>query len=41
MYASSICIGTPLKDDRGVHRAEIENSDMDIDGVHVKKKSRP
>lgn len=38
MATFSIFVGTPLKVDKGIHRAEIESSDMDIDGIHVSKK---
>ena len=40
IYSSSIAIGTPLKNDKGIHMDEIESSDMDIDGVHVSKNPR-
>ena len=35
---SSIAIGTPLENYKGIHRDEIESSCMVIDGVLVSKK---
>ena len=40
MATSSIAIGTPLKNEKGIHKDEIESSDIDIDGVHVSKMPR-
>ena len=33
-----MAIGTPLKQDKGIKRSEIESSNMDIDEVHINKK---
>ena len=38
--SSPITIGTPLKNDKGIHRSKVESLDMDRDGVHVCKKPR-
>ena len=35
MDTSSISIGTPLKNDKGIYKDEIESPDRDIEGVHV------
>jgi hypothetical protein len=40
MASSSISIGMPLKNGKGIHRDKLESSDMDIDGVHVSKKPK-
>jgi len=40
MTSSSISTGIPLKNNKGIHRSEVESSDMDIDDVHVSKRPR-
>lgn len=40
MFSYSIDIGTPLKGDKEIHRLEVESSDKEIDGIHVRKRPK-